>query len=85
MNNYTRMSEKVGMTVFNLKVKDLYRLVKLDKSDASDGCSTPALGVNDIKRVSALGMPSAPRKSRRIRLSAEMLKSVSPQPDSSQK
>ena len=73
------------MTVLNLKVKDLYRLVKLDKSDASDGCSTPALGVNDIKCVSALGMPSAPRKSRRIRLSAEMLKSVSPQPDSSQK
>ena len=42
------MSEKVGMTVFNLKVKDLYRLVKLDKSDASDGCSTPAFGVNDV-------------------------------------
>ena len=45
------ISNKVSMAIFNLKVKDLNRLVKFKQINALNGCSAPVLGIDNITGV----------------------------------
>ena len=50
MNQYTKFTNKVGMAIFNLKVKDLNRLIKFKQIYTLYSCCVPIFGVNNIAR-----------------------------------
>ena len=51
MNQYIGFTNKIGMTIFDLKVKDFNWLVKLKEIYALNNCGIPILGVNDITGI----------------------------------
>lgn len=51
MNKNVQFTNKVGMTIFNLEVKDFNRLVKFKEIYALNGCSAPILSINNIVRL----------------------------------
>ena len=48
MYQYMKITHKIGMRIFNLKVEDLNGLVQLKKTYASDSCRAPVFGVDSI-------------------------------------
>ena len=51
MHQNTSITDKIGMTILDLKVKDLNRLVEFDKVDTLDSYSVPILSVNSIAGI----------------------------------
>ena len=51
MYKYKIVTDKVGMAIFNLEVKDLNRLVEFKEIYALDSCGVPIFGVNDIAGI----------------------------------
>ena len=50
MHQYAKFTNKVGMTILNLKVKDLNRFIEFKEIYALNSSSIPILGVNNIVR-----------------------------------
>ena len=48
MNQYIIVTNKVGMTILDLEVKDFDGFGELDWRNAPDNCGTPILGVNKV-------------------------------------
>ena len=48
VNQNVKVTHKIGMTIFNLKVKDLNGFVEFKEGNALNSCRAPILGVNNI-------------------------------------
>ena len=48
MNQYRKFTNEVCMTILNLEIKDLNRLIEFKEIYALDSCGIPILSVNDI-------------------------------------
>ena len=65
------ISNKVSMAIFNLKVKDLNRLIKFKQINALNRCGTPVLGVDNITGVQIASVnPALALDLERVRFSA---------------
>ena len=48
MYQYMQITNKVGMAIFDFKVKDFHGFGQFQQVDAADGCGIPVLGVDNI-------------------------------------